>query len=58
MQELVKELPNLVEHDGNNNFRTSETPLTMSERDGDISWTMTSSEKLKFRIVECLKSTG
>ena len=28
VQELVKELPNLVEHDGNNNFRTSETPLT------------------------------
>ena len=27
VQELVKELPNLVEHDGNNNFRTSETPL-------------------------------
>lgn len=45
VQELVKELPNLVEHDGNNNFRTSETPLTKSE-------------KLKFRKVECLKSTG
>ena len=45
VQELVKELPNLVEHDGNNNFRTSETPLTKSE-------------KLNFRKVECLKSTG
>ena len=45
VQELVKELPNLVEHDGNNNFRTSEMPLTKSE-------------KLKFRKVECLKSTG
>ena len=44
VQELVKELPNLVEHDGNNNFRTSEMPLTKSE-------------KLKFRKVECFKST-
>ena len=44
VQELVEELPNLVEHDGNNNFRTSEMPLTKSE-------------KLKFRKVECFKST-
>ena len=42
VQELVKELPNLVEHDGNNTFRTSETPL----------------RTLNFREVECLKSAN